>query len=119
MAPGRSDEDRNAAVRTRRDFVKTAAAAIGAALAPWRARAQAPVTPATPSPTGGRPYDVAVIGAGVFGAWTAHHLAQAGRRVVLVDAYGPGNARASPRGHSRVLRLGYGEQAGYTRRPMR
>jgi len=106
-------------VRTRRDFVKTAAAAIGAALAPWRARAQAPVTPATPSPAGGRPYDVAVIGAGVFGAWTAHYLAQAGRRVALVDAYGAGNARASSGGHTRVIRMGYGEQEVYTRWSMR
>ncbi|WP_405051893.1 FAD-dependent oxidoreductase, partial [Sphingomonas sp.] len=27
---------------------------------------------------------VAVIGAGVFGAWTAHHLLRAGHRVTLV-----------------------------------
>ena len=32
---------------------------------------------------------VAVIGAGVFGAWTAHHLQQQGHRVTLVDAWGP------------------------------
>ena len=41
---------------------------------------------------------VAVIGAGVFGAWTAHHLLNAGHKVTLVDAYGPANARASSGG---------------------
>jgi sarcosine oxidase len=107
-------------MRTRRDFVKTAAAAIVAALAPARAgRAQSAPAPATPAPAGGRAYDVAVIGAGVFGAWTARHLAQAGRRVALVDAYGPGNARASSGGHTRVIRMGYGEQEVYTRWSMR
>ena len=60
-------------------------------------------------------YDVAVIGAGVFGAWTAWHLAQRGRRVLLVDAYGPGNARASSAGESRIIRMGYGADELYTR----
>jgi monomeric sarcosine oxidase len=114
-------------MRTRREFVKTTAAAIGAVLAPRPARAQvprsdsdqAPPVAATPAPSGGGTYDVAVIGAGVFGAWTAHHLAQAGRRVALVDAYGPGNARASSGGHSRVIRMGYGDQEVYTRWSMR
>ena len=102
---------------TRRRFVKTAAGAFGAALAPRRA----PAEPPTPSPAvqRGRAYDVAVIGAGVFGTWTAHHLRQAGRSVALVDAYGPGNARASSGGHSRVIRMGYGDQEVYTRWSMR
>ncbi|MFZ0820057.1 MAG: FAD-dependent oxidoreductase [Candidatus Acidiferrales bacterium] len=60
-------------------------------------------------------YDVAVIGAGVFGSWTALHLAHAGRRVALVDAYGPGNARASSGGESRLIRMGYGPDELYTR----
>jgi monomeric sarcosine oxidase len=60
-------------------------------------------------------YDVAVIGAGVFGAWTAWHLARRGRRVLLVDAYGPGNARASSAGESRIIRMGYGADEMYTR----
>ena len=29
---------------------------------------------------------IVVIGAGVFGSWTAHHLHNAGHRVTLVDA---------------------------------
>jgi monomeric sarcosine oxidase len=60
-------------------------------------------------------YDVAVIGAGVFGAWTAWHMARRGRRVLLVDAYGPGNARASSAGESRIIRMGYGADEMYTR----
>ncbi|PYV08780.1 MAG: hypothetical protein DMG07_24805, partial [Acidobacteria bacterium] len=50
-------------------------------------------------------YDVAVVGAGVFGCWTAYHLQRAGRRVALVDAFGPGNNRASSGGESRVIRM--------------
>jgi sarcosine oxidase len=60
-------------------------------------------------------YDVVVIGAGVFGAWTAWHLARRGRQVLLTDAYGPGNARASSAGESRIIRMGYGADELYTR----
>jgi monomeric sarcosine oxidase len=60
-------------------------------------------------------YEVAVIGAGVFGAWIAYRLQQAGRRVVLLDAYGPGNNRASSGGESRIIRMGYGADEIYTR----
>jgi sarcosine oxidase len=64
-------------------------------------------------------YDVAVIGAGVFGAWTAWHLGRRGRRVLLADAYGPGNARASSAGESRIIRMGYGTDELYTRWSLR
>jgi sarcosine oxidase len=60
-------------------------------------------------------YDVAVVGAGVFGAWTAYSLRRAGTKVLLVDAYGPGNSRASSGGESRMIRLGYGPDEIYTR----
>src|ERR1700759_749344 len=60
-------------------------------------------------------YDVAVIGAGVFGAWTAHELRRAGASVVLLDAYGPAHARASSGGESRIIRMGYGADDVYTR----
>jgi sarcosine oxidase len=59
-------------------------------------------------------YDVAVIGAGVFGAWTAWHLAKRGQKVALVEAYGPANARASSGGESRIIRMGYGADELYT-----
>ena len=64
-------------------------------------------------------YDVAVIGAGVFGSWTAWHLANAGKKVLLMDAYGPANARASSAGESRIIRMGYGPDELYTRWSMR
>src|SRR5258708_6982332 len=66
---------------------------------------------ATAHPT----HDVAVVGAGCFGAWTAWHLRRADRSVVLLDGYGPGNTRASSSGESRIIRLGYGADELYTR----
>ena len=56
----------------------------------------------------------AVVGAGVFGAWTALRLAEAGHAVTLIDAYGPANGRASSSDHSRVIRAGYGGDAIYS-----
>ncbi len=58
---------------------------------------------------------VAIIGAGVFGAWTAEHLRRAGHRVTLVDMAGPANSRASSGGESRMTRGGYGKDEIYTR----
>lgn len=60
-------------------------------------------------------YDTAVVGAGVFGAWTAFSLRQAGQRVALLDAYGAANSRASSGGETRVIRMGYGADEIYTR----
>jgi sarcosine oxidase len=60
-------------------------------------------------------YDVAVVGAGVFGAWTAYQLRLQGATVLLLDAYGPGNSRASSGGESRVIRVGYGPDEIYSR----
>jgi sarcosine oxidase len=60
-------------------------------------------------------YDVAVIGAGVFGSWTAQFLNRAGLRVILVDEYGPASNRASSGGESRIIRMGYGPDEIYTR----
>ncbi|HET6976307.1 MAG TPA: FAD-dependent oxidoreductase [Pyrinomonadaceae bacterium] len=60
-------------------------------------------------------YDVAVIGAGVFGSWTARQLRRSGASVLLIDAYGPGNSRASSGGESRIIRLGYGPDELYSR----
>ena len=38
--------------------------------------------------TGKRRERIVVVGAGVFGSWTAHHLQNAGHRVTLIDALG-------------------------------
>jgi sarcosine oxidase len=58
---------------------------------------------------------VAVIGAGVFGAWTAEYLRRSGQRVTLIDMAGPANNRASSGGESRMTRAGYGKDSIYTR----
>ncbi|HXZ18684.1 MAG TPA: FAD-dependent oxidoreductase, partial [Candidatus Acidoferrales bacterium] len=76
----------------RRKFVKTLAAA-GAVLASDSVpSARGALTSRTPV---GDSWDVVVIGAGVFGSWTALSLRRAGRKVLLVDQYGPANSRAS------------------------
>ena len=62
-----------------------------------------------------RKRSVVVVGAGVFGAWSAVRLARDGWRVTLVEAYGPANGRASSADHSRVIRAGYGPAAIYSR----
>ena len=59
--------------------------------------------------------DVVVVGAGVFGAWTAYQLRSSGRSVVLLDAFGPGSSRTSSGGESRVIRIGYGDKELYSR----
>jgi sarcosine oxidase len=59
-------------------------------------------------------FDFAVIGAGVFGSWTAHELRAKGASVALLDAYGPANSRASSGGESRIIRMGYGPDEIYT-----
>jgi monomeric sarcosine oxidase len=57
---------------------------------------------------------VAVIGAGAFGGWTALYLLKNGAKVTLVDAWGPGNSRASSGGETRVIRGTYGADSPYT-----
>jgi monomeric sarcosine oxidase len=64
-------------------------------------------------------FDVAVIGSGVFGAWTSYQLIRGGAKVVLVDAYGPGNSLASSGGESRIIRMGYGADLIYTQMAQR
>ena len=64
-------------------------------------------------------YDVAVVGAGVFGAWTAYQIQRSGKRVVLIDGHGPGHSRSSSGGESRIIRMGYGGDEIYTRSAFR
>jgi len=86
---------------TRRAVV--ASAGVGAASATSKARAAQ------------RDADVVVVGAGVFGAWTAERLRAAGKRVLLLDAWDPAHARASSGGESRLIRTAYGADDVYTR----
>jgi glycine/D-amino acid oxidase-like deaminating enzyme len=86
----------------RRAFLKAAGVQAGALAVASHARAQ-------PSP------EVVVIGAGAFGGWTALYLREKGVPVTLVDAYGPGNSRASSGGETRQIRAGYEDRELYTR----
>jgi len=58
---------------------------------------------------------IAVVGAGAFGGWTALYLLRGGARVTLLDAWGPGNSRASSGGETRVIRGAYGPDQPYTK----
>ena len=102
----------------RRTFLRTAGAlgATGLAHAALpRAAAGAPgAAPSPPRPS--RPTSrIVVVGAGAVGGWTALHLRRLGHEVVLVDAHGPGNARATSGGDSRGIRVAYGDRAIYSR----
>src|SRR5580693_7915795 len=57
---------------------------------------------------------IAVVGAGAFGGWTALYLLERGARVTLLDAWGPGNSRASSGGETRIMRGAYGPDQPYT-----
>ena len=89
----------------RRQLLVGAGTTLTAAAASKRLRAQ----------QRGAGWDVVVVGAGVFGAWTAKRLQDAGQRVLLLDAWGPAHARASSGGESRLTRGAYGSDEVYTR----
>jgi sarcosine oxidase len=103
----------------RRQLLKSAAAVGASSLALGRRAESADGTSAadaTPKPPKGeRRRRVVVVGAGAFGAFTALALRDRGLEVTLVDPWGPGNARASSGGETRVIRGAYGADATYTR----
>lgn len=71
-------------------------------------------TPARAGPKRRMQRRIAVVGAGAFGGWTALDLLRRGAQVTLLDAWGPGNSRASSGGETRVIRGVYGPDAIYT-----
>lgn len=60
-------------------------------------------------------WDAIVIGAGVFGAWTAWNLQRRGQQVLLLDAWGAAHTRSSSGGETRLIRTEYAGNALYTR----
>jgi monomeric sarcosine oxidase len=60
-----------------------------------------------------------VVGAGVFGAWTAYELRRRGHEVTLLDQYGPASSRASSGGETRIIRAAYGPDEIYSRMAVR
>ena len=57
-----------------------------------------------------RQVDVAVVGAGACGMWTALHLQRLGATVTVIDAYGAGNSRQTSGGETRGVRTSYGDR---------
>ena len=88
---------------SRRTFLKTSAIAGAAYLA------------SSPTLAGSLKTSVIVVGAGAFGGWSALQLLRSGAKVTLLDAWGPGNSRASSGGETRVIRATYGPVGIYTR----
>lgn len=107
----------------RRTFIQRTGVPIGgaalASLLPGPLMAASPAPTPTRSPRGAPTSDVVVIGGGAFGAWTALALREMGHRVTLIDAYGPGNSRATSGDETRQIRVGYGEREGYARMAQR
>ena len=94
----------------RRDFLKkvvaTPAGLLFGGLTPRGVTAPTLQAPAAAKPA----RDVIVVGAGAFGGWTAYYLANMGAKVTLVDAYGPGNSRATSGDETRGVRTSYGDK---------
>jgi glycine/D-amino acid oxidase-like deaminating enzyme len=96
---------------TRRSVLKATAATLLAQGPASRTDASGVAQPARPH--------VVVVGAGAFGGWTALYLQRKGARVTLLDAWGPGNARASSGGELRITQSKlYASGAMYTNRDM-
>ena len=54
--------------------------------------------------------DVAVIGAGIFGLFTALYLQRLGASVAVIDMYGPGNSRSTSGDETRGVKSSYGSR---------
>ena len=101
----------------RRTFIKNAGASVGAATIGAGATVDAGAAQETDSSASQSTQragnsvtaDVAVVGAGVMGTWTALNLREMGLSVVLIDQYGAGNSKGSSKGEIRGMRLTYGE----------
>ncbi len=113
----KADPDRGGV--NRREFLK-AAPGVGALLGSTGAKGSPSERKAGEGAVGGKKGapalhtqaspDIAVIGAGTFGAWTALKLQQAGAQVTVIDQYGPANSRATSGGETRGVRTGYGDR---------
>lgn len=99
-----TDDEIRSGSLSRRAFLGTVA---GAAVA-----AKTPAGKTSSRRGGGR--RAVVVGAGAFGGFSALELLRRGWRVTLVDAWGPGNSRASSGGETRVIRGVYGKERVYT-----
>ena len=106
-----SDDSNTTSHLDRRDFIKTAGAGAGLILLGDAARGEAAPARSAVVRSGASP-DIVVIGAGIWGSFTAYHLRKMGANVTLVDAYGPGNARSTSGDETRGVRSSYGDRPG-------
>ncbi len=100
----------------RRSFVKTVGASAGTfaigrsgVLNAASGELLSPVSQSTQGTGSNITADVAVVGAGVMGQWTALNLREMGLSVVMIDQYGPGNSKSSSMGEIRGMRITYGD----------
>jgi len=116
-----TDDDRKETPNAldRRRFLKVAGAQTGlliaasqgaGALAPPQHQQPTPSPRRAPAVIGQKSPDIAVIGAGAFGGWTAYHLRKMGARVTLIDTWGPGNSRSTSGEETRGVRSSYGDR---------
>lgn len=92
----------------RRSFLKATGLGAGALAAVAGAGGLlAGCTDSGSRPRRGRGPEVVVVGAGVFGVFTALHLQSLGARVTLVDLHGPGNSRSTSGDETRGVRTSY------------
>jgi sarcosine oxidase len=57
--------------------------------------------------------DLVVVGAGVMGSWTALRAVERGLSTLLIDAFGPGDPRATSGDETRIIRSSHGNDAFY------
>lgn len=98
----------------RRDFLRLTTAGAGL-LALGACTSDTEVVPGIlPHPRinllGGVNSDVVVVGAGLWGSFTAYNLRKRGAKVTLVDQYGAGNSRATSGDETRGVRSTYGDR---------
>jgi sarcosine oxidase len=122
LSPGTAaDDSRDSSDSTetsalpRRDFLKAAGAGAGMLLIGGAAGAETLVShpnATTSVRSASASPEIVVIGAGVWGSFTALNLRRLGAKVTLVDAYGPGNARSTSGDETRGVRSSYGDRPG-------
>ncbi len=98
----------------RRDFLRVAGVGAGAILATGCATATPAIAPArgiAPARLSRGSGHIVVIGGGAWGGWTSLNLRRRGARVTLIEAYGPGNSKASSGDETRGIRSSYGDRA--------
>jgi sarcosine oxidase len=113
----RLPEDVDNAGLARRDFLKIAGAGASAMVVGGSALSAPRGVPGlvplgAPAVHTTAASEIVVIGAGGWGSFIALNLRKQGHSVTLVDAYGPGNARATSGDESRGVRSSYGDKLG-------